>query len=231
MVKRAVLVVATVLAGCGGVKVTCQTQACEATNKSYQICASVGVSGGSEQYKFGGSSCSCASSDTTACEACSQRVAVYCAGDVGDGGLGSDMAIHSCTMTATGAVNETATCTATTVYASGSNLGGPTLTIQGSNSVSLEATITRPGMVTSGTWSSTDTGTKGSIDATMGIPTWDACQGCSTPQGSWTMDLTVESMSTTSDGATYIATGTINATLPPITATGATGTVTFTASF
>jgi hypothetical protein len=214
------------LVGCGGVDLACQTQTCTGeSTKTYQVCATTtGVTD-----KFGGSSCSCSTTASSTCEQqCAQRVAVYC----GNSPQGTDMAMHSCTISASGAVTATESCLATTVYASGSNLGGPTLTVTSPmNGITLEATLTRPGMVTSGAWSSSDSGAAGSVSASMGQLTWLADVGTSMPQGSYSMNLTVESSSSVSTGEVYIATGSITATLPAITQTGASGTVDVTASF
>lgn len=219
------------LMGCGGVDLACQTETCTGeSTKTYKVCATTtGVTD-----KFGSSSCSCSTTAGSTCEEqCAQRVAVYC----GNSPQGTDMAMHSCTMSASGAITATGTCLATTVFASGSNLGGPTLTMTSTGmGVTLEATLTRPGMVTSGAWSSSDAGAKGTINAvsTSGLPppTWLAeVGGSDPPQGSYSMNLTVESSSTVSSGEVYIATGTITGTLAAVAQTGATGTIDFTASF
>jgi hypothetical protein len=121
------------------------------------------------------------------------------------------------------------------VWASDDNRGGPTLTVVDPAPLeSIAVTITDPGMPSSGTWTSSDSGAKGTIFvASTGVPppSWDCAVGSSADQGSYTMDITIVSSSAVSNGAVVVATGTITGTLEPVPMTGSTGTVSFTATF
>jgi hypothetical protein len=224
-----VFVVPVLMFGCGGVALECQNASCQSGGKSYQTCATTtGVT-----YKYGGKSCSASSTNTTQVENCAQNIAEYCEG-ITDGGTSTDIAAHACSISLTGAITATYACMAVTTYASGSNLGGPVLAVtmpNGQNTASV--TITRPGMVTSGTYTNTDSGAEGALTGNQGMAVWLADVGSpsSPAQGTYSMDLTVESSSTVSSGAIYIANGTVTGTLPAVTGTGATGTVNLTASF
>lgn len=237
----AVLSFAVVAAGCGGSpNLTCQTTTCSSGSNTYQVCSAVD---GTVSYNYGGMSCSCPSGNTTQCQACAQMVAAYCGGGGGGGtggtggGGGGGSGGGGCTITLSGAATGTFNCTATTVYATQSNLGGPTLTVSAPAPYQmLTVTITRPGEPTSGTWSDADAGSKADLVVeSTGVPppTWVATRGASNgmDQGSYTMSITVSNPTTVSNGKTYTATGTIDGTLPFVQGTGASGSVTLHATF
>jgi hypothetical protein len=77
------------LAACGGGGGDCKTVACMTSSNTYKLCGDVATTA---TYKFGSTSCSCTSTNTTECSSCSAELSSYCATPMGDGGTGGDLA-------------------------------------------------------------------------------------------------------------------------------------------
>jgi hypothetical protein len=115
-------------------------------------------------------------------------------------------------------------------YAASSNLGGVTFVVSMPSPLAgITASIEKPGMPASGTWSNTDTGAKSAVVVeSAGVPpsTWEANQGSSSDQGSYVMNANFSGT-----GPLYKVSGTVTATLTPLATTGASGTVSLSATF
>lgn len=159
-----------------------------------------------------------------------------------------------CTITLTGAVNLSFPCTTTTEYFTAANRTVFTLDVADSRPLQLLTIVLQnAGHAMSGTWSSTDSGASGGVEVQEGSmdggpsPTWQVTAGASTPpdasapeagpqdggmtEGSYTLDLMVGLGMPTTTGESFGSTGTFAATLPAVTQSGATGTVTIHANF
>jgi hypothetical protein len=219
---------------------TCKTLDCPSGGRTYQICDDAA---GNQEWKFGDMTCTSTPQNTAEVTRCNTEVMDYCAGIQGSGGTGGGGGGtgigggQPCIITLSGAVTGTFSCIPTTLYAPNSNLGGPVLAVtMPSPLMQVEATITRPGMPTSGTWTQNDSGAQSALAVQEGglpPPSW-ICNvgGTSTPEGTYTMDITVGAGSPGPSGGTvYFATGTIDATLPFVMDTGASGVVNMHATF
>jgi hypothetical protein len=159
-----------------------------------------------------------------------------------------------CTITLQGAVNIAFSCTTTTEYVSAANRSLFSISVADSRPLQLlSITLQEPGHTMSGTWSSTDPGATGGAEVQQGSmdggpsPTWQVTAGGTTPsdasapeagpqdggssEGSYTLDLMVGLGMPTPTGESFGSTGTFAATLPAVTQSGATGTVTIHANF
>jgi hypothetical protein len=160
----------------------------------------------------------------------------------------------ACRVTLTGAVNVSFPCTTTTEYFTASNRSVFTIDVADSRPLQvLSIVIESAGQTMSGTWSSTDPGASGGAEVQEGStdggssPIWQVTAGGTTstdasapeagPQdggtteGSYTLDITVSRAMPNPTGESFGATGTFAATLPAVTQSGATGTVTIHANF
>jgi hypothetical protein len=151
-------------------------------------------------------------------------------GSGGAGGTGGG----PCTITISGATQATLTCQASSLFDGSHNRGSVTLSVPNAAPLSsVVIDLARPGEVMTGMWANTDSGAMGGIDViASNSQAWSASQASPNSQGSYTMDLTAANViGQTTSAKTYLVHGTIDATLPPIAGTGATGNVTFHASF
>jgi hypothetical protein len=221
--------------GCGAPSLTCQTTTCSGNSNMYQVCTNINAT---ETYNFGGMSCNCSVSN---CTSCAQMVAAYCgAGAGGTGGSGgggtggSGGGGSQCTITLTGAVTGTFTCTNVTTYDAGSNTAAMALVVNTPAPLQqLTVAVSKPGMPMTGAWSSSDAGAKGGVAVQqMPVnnipPTWTASTGNGGANtGSWSANVTV----TNNGGGAYTSTGTLTATLAAANGTGAMGAVNLSATF
>jgi hypothetical protein len=235
------LAVASIIAvaGCGPPALTCNTISCPTTStKTYQECINIDAS---IAYNFGGMSCHCSAAS---CSSCSQMIATYCSGggggSGGSGGGGSGGSggggggNNACSIMLSGAVSGSFGCSALTVYSNANNAASTTLSVASPAPLqSLTVNITRPGMPTTGFWSSADAGSTAVLAAQQSSgATWQASVGGAMAQGSYTMNITVGNGTATGNGMTYMsATGNISGTLPAVTGSGASGSVTLSATF
>ncbi|MFN2546111.1 MAG: hypothetical protein ABR567_01630 [Myxococcales bacterium] len=142
----------------------------------------------------------------------------------------------SCSVTLSGAVTGTFNCQyATTAWASSNNLGAFAFSAAGPPAVTVAIGFT--GEPHTGAYKNTDAGAESGITVTNGSGAsaqyWVANVGDgSTPAGSYTLNFTsVSNAITVSNGKGYSVEGTLDATLPAVSGTGATGTVTLHATF
>src|SRR5207249_3269337 len=98
-----------------------------------------------------------------------------------------------------------------------------------------QAAISFPGEAHTGTFTQADTGAKAALYAASGTNFWSAAVGSTTAsdnQGSYSMNLTsVSTLASTSSGKAYTVHGTVDGTLLPVSGSGASGNVTFHATF
>jgi hypothetical protein len=152
----------------------------------------------------------------------------------GNGNGDSDGGGNGCFGTVSGAVSGGFRCQPEITYDSVRNLGGVKLSTAYPPPRPLAAIyvdLFRPGMPTSGTWTDGDPGAQSIVEVVYGPPcmTWEEIVGTDAGvTGSYTMNLTINGVAT---NGVYQATGSITATCTAVTATGATGTVTLSASF
>jgi hypothetical protein len=128
--------------------------------------------------------------------------------------------------TMSGAVSGTATCgPPLAVYASQGNYSGVAFSCSIGSNGDGGPNISFSGNLAAGTW--TQSNSIGSISVTQGTQSWMATSG-SSPAGTWTLTITsVGGQVSSNPGATgYLVHGSIDATLPAVTSTGASGTVT-----
>ena len=149
-----------------------------------------------------------------------------------------------CLLTMTAPVNlgtAGATCTTTSAYATASNTTTITVTA-GSGSLRESAiggasllvpftfafSLTRSGHVAEGTYSNTTSGVVGSVTITnAGSATYMASAGAGNNVGTFTLVITKSTVLTnTANGTAYLIDGTLDATVPAVASSGATGTVT-----
>lgn len=153
-----------------------------------------------------------------------------------DGAAAADSAATTsgCSITLSGGMTGSFTCTAAAVWASSNNQGGLALNVknQPANGL-LSISIGFPGEPHTGTYRSTDTGAKGGVTMRQGTSIWVASTGgSSAPQGSYELVLNrVANPLNSSSGKSYDVSGTLTATLAPITASGASNDVAFASSF
>ncbi len=142
----------------------------------------------------------------------------------------------ACTFTLSGALTASGRCdNLFVVWDMGKNQASFSLTLDAS--AYANATLTYPGDWHTGSWTETTSGVDGAITAMQSqsaTQSWQAlADGSSTPQGSWTLNLTDLGQSTSgSSGKVYSGMhGTLNATLAPTAISGATGNVTLAVTF
>jgi hypothetical protein len=151
---------------------------------------------------------------------------------------GSDMTgpgFGSCTMTLSGAVSGTFTCAVGSVFSVADHSGGVSFSVASPAPLqAITASITRPGMVTTGTWTQGDAGASSGLAVMQGgvpPPSWVASAG-SQNMGSYTLNLTAATViATVNTGTSYDVHGTLDATLPAEQGSGGTGSVMMHASF
>jgi hypothetical protein len=226
--------------GCS-VPLVCASGTCSNGN-TVQECVNTN---GSVTYNFGGMSCNCSS---TGCNGCAQQLSTYCGGtapsfdggttNITDAGAPRDLATASkCSVTLSGPVSGTYSCTTTILYTAGSDLG--LLNLQASTSALSQFSLIaqHPGVPASGTWVSSDTGSKATMivqqNSSGGVPaTWTCSIGNGSDQGNYTVHLAIDKCSViTGNDKTCTGSGQLSATLPALAATGASGDLTVTATF
>ena len=218
-------------------------------------------SNGATNYTFGSQSCSCLPGDSTGCDACRAQVTYFCqegdggsssgsgsgsggemdSGDDGGSSSGSDGAplddasMPPCNLSVSGPVNGTFACVVTLNYSTAGKRSS--LSIQVPMPKAFQEVVVsaaQPGLPMTGTWSSSDTGATGGVTVIapasgMMDPTWQCSAGGA--NGSYTIDIKVEGGMPTPGGEAFGVTGTLDATMPAKTSTGATGTLTMHATF
>jgi hypothetical protein len=152
-----------------------------------------------------------------------------CGGSDGTG-PGSD----ECSITLTGAETGTAACSnVLAAWTSEDNLFDFGFTSAGGSVNTIVVSVGSTGKPATKTYHSTDAGAGAGIAVTNGTNGWQAGVASASPAiGSY--DLTISSLSTiasAADGEVYRLHGKLVATLEPDASTGATGTVTLTATF
>ena len=97
----------------------------------------------------------------------------------------------------------------------------------------FNAQIVTSGRVAVGTYTNLSPGVTGTITITnAGRLTWLASAGSGTSVGTWTLKITqVTILTNTANGVAYEIKGTLDATVPAVIASGATGSVTVSANF
>jgi hypothetical protein len=142
----------------------------------------------------------------------------------------------SCTVTLSGVFPGTWDCRPALIgWASASNTTG--------FGFDLAATATQPAVILSisfagepavRTYASSDSAAQGVAEVlvTPGLEWLASAGGLNAPQGSYALTLTsVSDTVATAHGKAYLVAGTVTATLPAVTASGATGTITLSATF
>jgi hypothetical protein len=238
-----------VLVGCGPPALTCQTQACSTGNgKTYQLCVNVNSS---ETWKFGGMSCTAATSNTSAVMSCDNEVVNYCGGGGGGGGTGGTGGGGSgggggggtapCTYTVTGAQTGSGTCSAMGAIASGNP--GVAITVDdsgnGDNMFAFAVTISGQNTLTDGSYANADAvpGFGGTylIGTTGSYVLCSDSQNCSDtsgnpvpPQGTFSLTITDPGPSQSAGGGTLWSTpqGMLTVTMPAQVGGALSGTVT-----
>lgn len=204
---KIVVVLLSGLAGCGSPSLTCQTQSCD-NGKTYKACAKVD---GSVSYSFGGMSCSCSSSNQTACQTCAAKIAAYCGGGssfdfaVGSGNMDAG-GQTACAATFSGGTSGTSTCAVTINYqpAQGqwvvSTAGN---TVSGTSYTWTGFSFVLTGTPTTGTWDQTSAYGATSQVAGSGnvVPDWIASSSMGTTVGSASLTLTELGASSTITGS------------------------------
>jgi hypothetical protein len=252
-VLLALAALAAVAACSKGSGSTCATEACGGPSPlSYQAC---GASSDDVAYEFGGQSCRCVSSDAAACAACKSSVIAWCEGlgdaggdggsssgsesdsGSGSGGSGSgsggeimDSSQPPCTLDLTGALSGSFACVVSVTYSKLSMRGDVTISVANPGALQeVAVSVQQPGVPATGVWANTDPGASGGMTvqgkpAAM-VPTWQCSVGGAAPQGTYSMNLRVGIGKVTPSGEEFGATGTLDANLPALAQTGATGTV------
>jgi hypothetical protein len=155
-------------------------------------------------------------------------------GGVVDMTLVADMAnTIACTVTLAGAQMGTFDCMASGVWSQSSDVGAVGLSVPG-QSPAIAASLSRPGEVTTGTWTQADAGADSGLSVSLGLDGWGAGVGSSFPvaQGSYTLQLTDVTVAVLSpNGKGYTVHGTLDATLPPAPGTQSMGDVRLRAQF
>ncbi len=158
----------------------------------------------------------------------------------------TDASEPPCTVTLKGEATGVFPCTAMLEYFTSSNRSTFTIAVADPRPLQLiQVTIQHSGHPMSGTWSDTDTGASGGVtvegaEGDAGFPTWQSSagggagdgggDGGGTP-GQYDLQLMVGVGKPTPTGESFGSTGTLDATLPAVTQTGATGTVTVHVAF
>jgi hypothetical protein len=171
-------------------------------------------------------------------------------GSSGGSGSGSSSGIPltdasepPCNLTVQGAVTGAFPCTASLQYFTSANRSTFAIAVGDPRPLQLvSVTIQHVGHPMSGTWASTDTGASGGatvegVESDAGFPTWQVSAASSGgqdgggAQGKYDLQLTVGVGKPTPTGESFGSTGTLSATLPAVTQSGATGTVTLHVAF
>jgi hypothetical protein len=148
----------------------------------------------------------------------------------------SDRGQAPCQVTLSGAQSHAFSCFVGASYTTANMLTTFTLTVPMPQPLEqVTVTLQHVGTPQTGTWASTDTGANGSVSV-LGlpgamVPEWAAVGGGSSATGSYSADLTFALGKPTAMGEMLGTNGTLTATLTPVTQTGATGTVKFSATF
>jgi hypothetical protein len=142
-----------------------------------------------------------------------------------------------CNLSVSGAVSGAFPCSVSVTYSTAGNRGDVTISVADPRPLQLiTLSLQQPGVPMTGNWANTDTGASGGItvegesDATV-VPTWACTVGGTAPQGTYTMQLHVGAAMPEMGGEVFGASGTLDAVLPGVTSTGATGTVSLHADF
>jgi hypothetical protein len=145
----------------------------------------------------------------------------------GCGGVAS----QNCTVTLTGAQTGTYDCRPSfTAWDSATNLAGFAFDMKQSGTAPhVQVAIRFPNQPHVGDYLNTDAGAQGALSVTAASASWAAVSG---GQGSYHLIFTsvAESLSD-STGKVYVGAGTVDATLPAMSGTGATGTVSLHVAF
>lgn len=133
---------------------------------------------------------------------------------------------NACSIALSGAATASITCTnAVAGYSSANGEGLASLTTSGQNPVT---NISFAGAPHTGIYHSTDTGAGGGITYTSGTSSWLTGPGI----GTFTLNLTtVNIISTSGTSTAYAIHGTLDATMPAVSGSTLTGSVTLHASF
>jgi hypothetical protein len=140
------------------------------------------------------------------------------------------------TVTLSGAVTGTFSGTVVSVWTSTSNGSVAINFPDPSPLAAFDLDLTQPGQPTVSTWTETDAGAQSAIlvqEKGTVPPSWVTVVGGTSPnQGTYTLNLTsVAILTDTVNDKAYTVHGTLNATLPAQSGSGATGTVNLSASF
>ena len=141
-----------------------------------------------------------------------------------------------CSVTLTGAQNGTYDCkSALAVWDSNKNETSFAFTVsEAGTTPQITVVISFKGEPHSGTYASTDTGVTGgaTVSISAGSAGWVGTSDPGSPQGSFSLKFTgVSTAYTASSGKSYTTAGSVDATLPAISGSAATGTVTLHATF
>ena len=156
----------------------------------------------------------------------------------GAGKIAHAQAAATCTLTASGAESFSSPCTVEVAYTAAKNETGLSFGVSGVPGITVACgMILREQVTTGGTYLNSSPGVTGACEVIRpnNLATWAAVKGSSsTPdQGTFSLYLTSMGAAITSPGASlYLApTGSLNATMPAVTGTQATGTITFSVVF
>ena len=157
-----------------------------------------------------------------------------CGSSDGSNGTG-DGSISGCSLTVSGGMSGTYPCTLrAAVWSSLNDVGqvlvGRTAT---ADAPAISATVSFPGEPIAGTYADDNTDVTARMTVTSGTASWTMNVGGSTPNsGAYTMVLTrVAATKASGDNQIYAVSGTLDATLPPVAGTSASGDVTLQARF
>jgi hypothetical protein len=146
-----------------------------------------------------------------------------------------DGSIAGCTLTVSGGTSGSYPCSLRVAsWSSLSDMGQIILgRIATADTPSISATVTFPGEPRAGTYSDSDPDANTRITVTSGTAYWTMTVGASAPKrGSYTMVLAqVAATKEAGDNQIFAASGTLDATLPAVPGTSATGDVTLHANF
>lgn len=141
---------------------------------------------------------------------------------------------QSCTMHFTSGpiADPNATCTVSAVYNPSTTTSIIEIAVVNST-LDAEFNTTRPGQLDTTTSTNTSAGATGLFDIkASGAPSYEMTTAPGSQTGTFSVKFTKVSVASTSaEGTTYSITGTLDATVPADTTTGATGTVTVHATF
>jgi hypothetical protein len=142
-----------------------------------------------------------------------------------------------CTITLSGGTTGSYGCTARLAYYSDNNDTGTVMLgygYTGQTTPAISATVNFPGMPGVRTLSDTspDAGVTARILVNSGSASWAATESASAATvGTYTLTVTKASFTTVGDQDVYAVSGTLDATLPPVAQTSATGDVTLHVGF